>query len=129
MNAEADMAREDIKTLREYIQLLEIIRRMWVGFRLSANAKVVLNIIDRKIGWPIQLMAGAAGLGVFLVGLSFGRLIARSPVMLVLIFIAAGLLAIFTVIAIFYQVRRRIADQEIKMAQIEIYRLEGLLNK
>jgi len=48
---------------------------------------------------------------------------------LVLVFTSAGLLAILTVILIFYQVRRRIADQEIKMAQIEIYRLEGQLNK
>jgi hypothetical protein len=129
MVTEADLLHERIQTLKEYIQYLEKIRGVVFGFWLSPADRTVLQIVDRKIGWSTELLAGLAGLGMFLASLSLGRLIARSLALLVGVIIAAGLIALATAVYTFCRVRRQIADHEIKLAQIEIYRLESLLNE
>jgi hypothetical protein len=129
MVVEVELIRERIETLQEYIRLLEKVRGVLIGFGLSANAKAVFEIIDRKIGWPTQLMAGAAGFLMFLVCLGFGRIFMRSPALLVLVFAAAGILSIYVAVLVFSTARRRIADHEMNRAQLEIYRLESQLNK
>ena len=57
------------------------------------------------------------------------RLIARSPYLLFGGILAAGLIGILTVIYLFHQARQKIADQEIRIAQLEIFHLEDRLKE
>jgi hypothetical protein len=129
MVTESELVRENIATLKEYIHLLEKIRHVVLGFRLTPAERTVLQIVDRKIGWPTEVAAVLAGLGMFLASLSLGRLAARSLATLLLVILIAGLVCLATAVLTFYRVRVRIVDHEIKLARIELYRLESLLNE
>ena len=73
-------------------------------------------------------MAIAAGLALFGILLIMVRLLARNPYLLLGGILGAGLFGIATVIFLFHQARQEIADQEIRIAQLEIFRLEDLIN-
>ena len=125
----SELVRENIQTLQEYIRILEKLRRVLFGFRLNPAGRTILETVDQKIGWPTQWLAGICGLAMFLIGLGLGRIIARTPAIWLLVLAAAAFLGIGAVVLIFHLARRRIADLEIRKTQLEIYRLESLLNE
>jgi hypothetical protein len=125
---EAELIREHIATLQEYIEVLEKLRSVWLGFRLSAPGRAVLDRLDHKIGWAVHWLAGAAGLAMFFVALGLGRFIARSPAAWLILLAAAAGLAVGAVVLIFHLARRRAANLEIRRAQLEIFRLERQLD-
>jgi hypothetical protein len=129
MTKEADVIREQIETLHEYIHLLKKTGRIFWGFRLTSAEQTVLSAVDRRIGWPTQIWAILAGLGMALLGLGLGRLFVRNPLFLLPVIIIAGLIGVWTVIWIYHQARKQITKKEIQIAQLEIYRLEGMLNQ
>jgi hypothetical protein len=120
-----ELVNEQIATLRTYIQLLEKIERVFWGFRLSRMERTVMEAIDRKVGLAVQLLAVASGLGMVIVGLGVGRLVVRSPLMLLGVVVVSGLIGIGLVVLIFHRARRQIAENEIRIAQLKIYQLEA----
>ena len=86
-----------------------------------------LEAIDKRISWWRQILAIAAGFALFGIALVLVRVIARSPYLLFGGILAAGLIGILTVIYLFHQARQIIADQEIRIAQLEIFHLEDRL--
>jgi hypothetical protein len=118
-----ELIEERIGMLQTYIHLLEKIEGVFLGWRLSKMERAVMESIDRKIGWAIQLQAVAAGLAALVLGLVAGRWIVRSPLAFFLLVLICGLVGIGLVIWIYHQARRQIARQEIRIAQLEIYRL------
>ncbi len=118
-----DLISEQIETLKTYIQLLERIKKIVWGFRLSKNERVVMEIVEGKVGLAEQLLAVVAGLGAVIVGMGLGRIIARSPWLLVMVVLVSGMAGICLAIFIYARARRQVAEQEIRLAQLEIYRL------
>lgn len=129
MTKESDVIREQIETLHEYIRLLKKTGRVFWGIHLTPAEQTVLSAVDRRIGWPTQFLAILAGLGMALLGLGLGRLLIRNPLLLLPIIIIAGLIGVGTVVWIYHQARQQITKKEIQIAQLEIYRLEDLLNQ
>ncbi len=120
-----ELIRERIETLQTYIQLLEKIERVFWGFRLSKMERAVMDAVDRKVGLTVQLLAVAASLGAVILGLGVGRLIVRSPLSLLGVVVMSGLIGIGLVIMIYHRARSRVAKQEMRIAQLEIFRLEN----
>ena len=93
----------------------------------NPTERAILEAIDKRISWWWQILAVAAGLVLFGILLVLVRLVARHPLLLLGGILAAGLVGIFTVIYMFRQARQQIADQEIRIAQLEIFHLEDLI--
>ncbi len=125
---ESQFERERIRNLQIYIRIMEKIRNTLWGFRFNPTERAALEAIDKRISWWRQIMAIAAGLALFGILLIMVRLLARNPYLLLGGILGAGLFGIATVIFLFHQARREIADQEIRIAQLEIFRLEDLIN-
>ncbi len=125
---DAQWEKERIRNLQIYIQILEKTRKTLWGFRFNPTELAILEAIDKRISWLWQILAVAAGLALFGILLVLVRLVARHPLLLLGGILAAGLVGIFTVIYMFRQARQQIADQEIRIAQLEIFHLEDLIN-
>ena len=121
--------RERIRNLQVYIRILEKVRNTLWGYRFNPTERAILDAIDKHIRWWWQVLAVAAGVALFAVLLGLVRLVARSPYLLLGGVLGAGLIGIFAVIYLFHQARQQIADQEIRIAQLEIFRLEDQLEK
>ncbi len=121
---ETQWERERIQKLQIYIRIMEKIRNTLWGYRFNPTERSVLEAIDKRISWWRQILAIAAGFALFGIVLVLVRLIARSPYLLFGGILAAGLIGILTVIYLFHQARQIIADQEIRIAQLEIFHLE-----
>jgi hypothetical protein len=129
MADESQFERERIRKLQVYIQIMEKIRNTLWGFRFNPTERGFLDAIDKRISWWWQILAVAAGLALFGFLLFLVRLVARSPYLLLGGILGAGLIGVFTVVYLFHQARQQIADQEIRIAQLEIFRLEDQLNE
>ncbi len=129
MADETQWERERIQKLQIYIRIMEKIRNTLWGYRFNPTERSVLEEIDKRISWWRQLLAIAAGLALFGISLVLVRLITRGPYLLFGGILAAGLIGILTVIYLFHQARQKIADQEIRIAQLEIFHLEDQLKK
>jgi len=119
-----ELIQERIETLRTYINLLEKIEGVFLGWRLNKMERTVMEAIDRKIGWVIQFQALGTGLVALLLGMAVGRWIVRSPLAFLGLVLTCGLVGIGLVVVIYHRARRQIARQEIRIAQLEIYRLQ-----
>ena len=124
---DAQREKERIRNLQIYIQILEKTRKTLWGFRFNPTERAVLDVLDKRVSWWWQILAVAAGLVLFGILLVLVRLVARHPLLLLGGILAAGLVGIFTVIYMFRQARQQIADQEIRIAQLEIFHLEDLI--
>jgi hypothetical protein len=120
-----ELIRERIETLQTYIRALEKIEGVFWGIRLSKVERKVMAALDRKVGQGVQLLALGVGLLVMLPGLWVGRFFARNPLAFLGLVFTCGLIGVTLAMRIFHQARCRIARQEIRMAQLEIYRLEN----
>ena len=125
---EAQLERERIRNLEIYIRIMDKIRNTLWGYRFNPMERAALEAIDKRISWWRQILAIAAGLALFGFLLVLVRLVARNPYLLLGGILGAGLIGISAVIYLFHQARQKIADQEIRIAQLEIFRLEDLLN-
>ena len=129
MVEETDLTREQIKALQEYIRLLEKINGVSWGWGLNATERSILNEVEHRVSRWTPLLASAAGIGVFVIGLVLARVIARSPLPLVIVLCIAFLAAIGTVILVYRRARRQVVQLEIQKTQLEIFRLEDRLNE
>ncbi len=129
MADETQWERERIQQLQIYIRIMEKISSTLWGYRFNSTERSALEAIDKRIsGWR-QILAIAAGLALFVILLVLVRLVARSPYLLFGGIVAAGLVGILTVIYLFHQARQKIAAQEIRIAQLEIFHLEDRLKE
>ena len=126
---DAQWEREQIRNLQVYIQIMEKVRNTLWGYRFNPTERAVLDAVDKRISGWWQILAVAAGVALFAVLLGLVRLVARSPYLLLGGVLGAGLIGVFTVIYMFHQARQQIADQEIRVAQLEIFHLEDQLEK
>ncbi len=125
---EANLKRERIDALREYIRLLEKVHtRIWAG-GLSPAEKIVLDTLERRVSWLVEVGSALAGIAIFALSAWLGRFIARSPLILVAIMVGAGVLGLMVATMIYRNARAKIAEQEMRIAQLEIYKLEDELN-
>jgi hypothetical protein len=122
-----ELIREQIDTLQTYISLLEKIEGVFWGVRLNKAERAVMKALDRKIGQVVQFVAVTAGLGVMVLGLGVIRWFARSPSMFLGLFFICGMLGVTLAMRIYHQARCQIARDEIRTAQLEVYRLEKQL--
>ena len=126
---ESEWVRERIRNLQSYIRMMGKIRNTLVGFRFNSTERAALEAVDKRISWWRQFLAIIAGLALFGFLLTMVRLVARSPYLLLGGILGAGLISIITVIYLFHQERQKIAEQEIRIAHLEIFRLEDQLNE
>ena len=125
---EIHLKQERIDALREYIRLLEKVHtRIWAA-GLSPAEKIVLDTLERRVNWLVQVGSTLAGIGIFALSAWLGRFIARSPLFLVVILVGAGILGLMVATMIYRNARGKIAEQEMRIAQLEIYKLEDELN-
>jgi hypothetical protein len=121
---EANLKQERIEALREYIRLLEKVQKRIWAVGMSPAEQIVLDTLERRVSWLAQTGAVLAGLLLFAISLWLGRLVARGPVLLIGVFLGAAALGLAAAILIYRGARARIARQEMRVAQLEIYRLE-----
>ena len=129
MADEPNWERERISNLQSYIRIMEKIRNTLLGFRFDPTERAALDAIDKRISWWRQFLAVAAGLALFGISLILVRMFARSLYLLLGGILAAGLASVITVVYLFHQERKKIADQEIRVAYLEIFRLEDQQNE
>jgi hypothetical protein len=124
---ERNLKQERVDALGEYIRLLEKVEnRIW-GAGLSPAERIVLDTLERRVNWLVQAAAVLAGIGAFALSAWLGRFVARSPFILAGVLVGAGLLGLMAAVLIYRQARARIAEREIRIAQLEIYKIEDEL--
>lgn len=125
----SDWIREQMLAQQHYIDLLEKVKSSRLGIGLNREERAALDRIDRQIAPWCQLWGMFLGIIAFAAGLGMVRLLARSPILLLGGIVSAAALGIGSVVFVFHRARQAIIEQEIRIAHLEIFRLEDRLNQ
>lgn len=129
MTQEADLISERIEGLGEYIRLLARVKGVVWRYGLNRAEQAVLDELDRKVALKEKILAVIAGVAVFALGFIAARFLGVLPVIRATLILAGIFLWLPATVLVYLRARCKVANHEIQVAQLHIYRLQDELNK